>query len=134
MKDPLEKAITDVGRSQISEDEWNIVLVQLRDILSCRIKQQGNGVYVSPHELSGALTESFNEIIDGLHMTTHMPTIYKRLIDLAVTSLWGAASIYTMPNSKGVCNHLFLSDEPMNFVGARRCKFCGILTDVSEEA
>lgn len=133
MTDPLEKAVTAMGRQQIDQEEWNTVIKGMTDLLNCRIKQKGSGVFVSPHELSGVITEEYNEVLDQIHMAQHMPSLYKELLDLAVACIWGAVSIRNMPDGSGICRCIYKSAEPKYFVGARKCQFCGMLIDVSDE-
>lgn len=65
--------------------------------MGIRIKEKGQGAFSGPHEIYGVLAEEVNELLDAIH-ENDKEQVVNELYDVAVTALFGIASIYEVEN------------------------------------
>ena len=68
------------------------VIDEVRNNLSNRLNQHGDGACVSPMETLGIVTEEYFEVVEAVKSNNN-DEVYKELSDLAVSCLLGMASI-----------------------------------------
>ncbi len=81
-----------MGRKQITQTEEMNAIDCILLKLDEQLRKKGRGTFVSIHEISGVLDEEVREFKDEIH-TNKYDDIVKELEDIAVTCLWGIASI-----------------------------------------
>lgn len=79
-------------RPTLSYREVDHGIETLRLALTHRLAEKGYGVFVSRHEILGAATEEFLELVQAVQGGTEIDLV-EELIDLAVACVFGAACI-----------------------------------------
>lgn len=79
-------------RPKISCDDLSTAQYDIGVKLHKRMKEKGNGAWLSRHEILGILTEEKKEVIDAVHGGT-LDELRKELIDVAVGCIFGIACI-----------------------------------------
>jgi hypothetical protein len=79
-------------RKEITEHEEMLAIDSILLKLDEQLRKKGRGTFASIHEISGVLDEEVREFKDEIHSNNHAD-IVKELEDIAVTCLWGIASI-----------------------------------------
>ena len=83
---------TSALRPQITADDLNAAILDVQRKLRDRVNEKGTGAFVSRHEILGALTEEYNELIDAVHRGS-IGDVERELADLAVGALFGIACV-----------------------------------------
>ena len=79
-------------RLEITLDELNETKIEFVNFLFKKLKEKGNHTFSSRHEILGAITEEYHELIE--EVTKHSNhQIKHELFDLAVCALFGACCI-----------------------------------------
>lgn len=81
-----------IVRTPISEQDWEQVLADLETKFRFRRKQKGDEAWVSSHEISGFITEEYNEMLKEVQ-DHNKSKLIEELKDIAVACIWGIASI-----------------------------------------
>ena len=71
-------------REDISEDSCNKVIESIRKKIIDNMKEKGSGSFVSRHEISGAITEEYHELIEAVHSGS-LKDIDEELQELKIT-------------------------------------------------
>lgn len=97
-----------VNRKPVNKDVIDNVFVLINTKLEMRLKQKGDGILLSSHELLGIITEEYNELIDAIHIKNivgMMPEemykykkgeVFEELADIAVACVFGMACLNDM--------------------------------------
>ncbi len=81
----MRKLVTNGGSTESA-------LKAVRDALEMRLEEKGYHTYSSSHEISGIMTEEYDEMKEAIHRNDN-GQLRKELIDIAVASIWGIVSI-----------------------------------------
>ena len=79
-------------RHQITDTDIEKCVVELIDAIDFRLNQKGHGIFVSQHEIRGAIDEEFDEYHEAVHLNDHHEQ-KKELMDIAVAAMVGIISI-----------------------------------------
>ena len=86
-----------MDRVQISRMQLNRALDSFESKLNNTLKKKGWGSFASRHEISGMLTEEYNEAIAEVHSGNN-DKLEQELLDIAVGAVFAVACI----QSKGI--------------------------------
>jgi hypothetical protein len=81
-------------RYQATSEDIEKVFTTIRNKLTERLAEKGQGIYVSSHELLGILDEEFGELREAVQMN-HLGAIDKETLDIAIGAIWAMVSINT---------------------------------------
>jgi len=81
-----------VKRPKLSREEIGKTLANFELFLNQKIEEKGDGIFVSTHEIRGALEEEVNEHLDAVH-NDNVEEQMNELFDIAVCAIWGVASL-----------------------------------------
>jgi hypothetical protein len=81
-----------IKRHQIKKAEVNELLKKFKSFLDEKIEEQGNGIFISGSEISGAIDEEVREFKDAKH-DRDVGSMEHELLDIAVAALWGHVSL-----------------------------------------
>lgn len=85
-----EKVWADIKRpTGLGKD---IVIRELIKKLLYRLKENGNGIYASSHEILGSLSEEVHEFEHAVHDNDNRQ-MQRELLDIAVACVWGIVSL-----------------------------------------
>ena len=79
-------------RSQIKDEQLAEIVVSVSAAILTKIERKGRGVWVSPHEILGIITEEVKEFTDAVHHNNEEEQLAE-LLDIAVSAIFGIASI-----------------------------------------
>ena len=79
-------------RPQAETEVFEAAVEDVRSHMHYLLKQYGNGLCVSSHEISGLLHEEMEEFSSEVH-GNNLDGIREELIDVAITAIWGLASM-----------------------------------------
>jgi NTP pyrophosphatase (non-canonical NTP hydrolase) len=79
-----------IKRKQIEQKYNNRAIEIIKAKLKNRLKQKGNGSFISRHEAFGVIAEEFDELLDELRSNNYSK-FKKELIDIAVASIFTLA-------------------------------------------
>jgi len=82
------------GRTQVTGRQVNDAFKIMHSKLNYRLKQKGNGIYVSSHETLGILEEEFLELKEAVKNNNFIE-IEDELLDVAVGAIFGFISSQT---------------------------------------
>lgn len=83
-------------RPEITQEEIDFGLDVLKLALSKRLEEKGLGIFVSPHEILGVITEEYKELIDAVHKNDN---VKGELLDIAVAAIFGYMSANKLENT-----------------------------------
>jgi NTP pyrophosphatase (non-canonical NTP hydrolase) len=78
-------------REKITTESIDIALNEIVGALQKALKKKGDGTFASSHEILGALTEEYIEVIDAVK--NNGSGLKAELLDVAVVCLFGIACI-----------------------------------------
>ena len=78
-------------RPQVSQELINQVVYTLIQELESTIEKKGKGIFISPHEAFGAITEEYDELKDELR-SNDLQAFTFELRDVAVSCIWALVS------------------------------------------
>jgi len=81
-----------MDRPEITADDVNAAITHLQRVMAKALNKQGTGGFISRHEILGALTEEFKEVVDAVHCKS-LDKVAVELFDVAVVCVFGAACI-----------------------------------------
>ena len=96
-------------RVEAALGDIDLVMALVRRQLNQRLAEKGWGCWVSPHEILGAVTEEYHELIEAVHTARNNQVDLLRweLVDLAVGAIFGVVSIEKVgpcqANREGFC-------------------------------
>jgi hypothetical protein len=77
--------------------DWGIE--SLKCELARRLKQHGDGIFVSEHEVMGVVAEEYHEVLQALH-DNDLNDFINELLDLSVGAMFGAMSLMQLSCEK----------------------------------
>jgi len=82
-------------RKEITEQQIEPTLNQLRHKIHYRLKQYGNHSFASKHEILGLITEEYHELTEAIKTERgdYLPEVRNELLDLAVACIFGVTCI-----------------------------------------
>lgn len=81
-----------IPRPDATDDDIKQIEMDIRVALYERLERHGYGIFISPHEILGILTEEHTELI-GAVQSNDNDHVRKELIDVAVGALFGLVSM-----------------------------------------
>lgn len=81
-------------RTQITDEEIESAMKVIKEALTKKLMQHGNGTFASTHEIYGVVAEEFDELGDALR-SNNEEEFANELIDVAVGAIFGVACIYS---------------------------------------
>jgi hypothetical protein len=81
-----------LNRPKFKSEDIQKCVEDLIDKIDFRLKQKGDGIFVSSHEVLGAVTEEYVEYEREVETNSHERQ-RKELLDIAVAAILGMASI-----------------------------------------
>lgn len=78
-----------VGRPQVDDLEIKMGMELLEAVFKRARKKHGNGVFASPLEALGSMTQEYHEFMDEVH-AKNLAGIRDEALDVAVVGLWTA--------------------------------------------
>ena len=81
-----------IARIPVSESTRDLILREVKDRLERRVKEKGDGAFVSIHELRGALDEEWDELTRAMH-SKDLGRIEAEIMDWIVGGVFGLACI-----------------------------------------
>lgn len=81
-----------MSRKHIPESTRDLALFELKACLEARIREKGDGAFVSIHEMRGVLSEEWQELKEAMH-SKKLPDIEAELMDLAVGAIFAYACL-----------------------------------------
>jgi len=81
-----------MNRKLISKATRDLAVAELQACLEGRIRQKGDGAFVSIHEIHGALSEEWDELKEAMHLKAQ-DDIESELMDLAVGAILAYACL-----------------------------------------
>jgi len=82
-----------INRPNVSRQSRAEALAFVASELKRRIAEKGAGAFASSHEISGIMTEEYQEFLEAVHVGDRLE-IEAELADIAVTAIFGLASIH----------------------------------------
>ena len=79
-------------RAIVTDEEIDHILDNLRGRLEHAMAKKGGLSFASSHEMLGALTEEFHEVIDAVR-ADNGPQVHSELLDVGVVAVFGMASL-----------------------------------------
>ena len=79
-------------RTQITEQQIDAEFEEVKRAMKFRLEQKGYGTFASIHEISGVITEEYDEMKDAVR-ENDPPQVRKELVDIAVGAIFGATCI-----------------------------------------
>jgi NTP pyrophosphatase (non-canonical NTP hydrolase) len=67
-------------------------MLELTREINRRLKEKGDGTFVSSHEVLGVVTEEYHEMLDAVH-DNDLKQMRKELLDIAVPCIIGVISV-----------------------------------------
>lgn len=92
-KKSVEQNLIVGHRNEITNKEIINSLKLIEEKIEMRLLQKHRGSYIGKHETYGILAEEFKELLDALQANDNIE-FYAELIDIAVDSILGMASMY----------------------------------------
>ena len=83
-----------MNRKQITDEEKKTAIEFVKRQLEQQLELKGYGTFSSIHEVLGVMEEERKELVDEVHINNHRG-IVNELADIAVTCIWGIASIHS---------------------------------------
>lgn len=82
-------------RPGIPESQINLAFDTVSSQMKRALQENGNGSWVSRHEILGEMTEEYVELTESVRLkdATKMREFKQELIDIAVTAIFGIACI-----------------------------------------
>ena len=81
-----------IDRRQVSDDEIDNAISELRTHIRQRIEKHGNGALVGRHETMGIVTEEYHELVDALRHDSSPEAFIGELFDVAIACVFGIVS------------------------------------------
>lgn len=82
-----------IERPQTNAQEVVVFLESLEEKIKRRLKQHGNGIAVSPHEVYGIVAEEVHELTMAMHDNNERE-FYEELEDIAIACVFGMVSMH----------------------------------------
>jgi hypothetical protein len=79
-------------RKPIPKNIRDLALMELKACLEARIREKGDGAFVSIHEMRGVLSEEWQEVKEAMHLK-QQGLIEAELMDLAVGAIFAYACL-----------------------------------------
>ncbi len=79
-------------RPEISVENINVTIFELRRQLARRLKEKGAGSFLSTQEILGCVTEEYFELVEAVRSSSR-EAVLSELYDIAVAAVFGAACI-----------------------------------------
>lgn len=80
-------------RTELSDRHFDMAIKLIKDHLNSVRAKRGNGATTSRHEVSGVLTEEYDEFLDTVRNNSSDAEYIHELLDVAVSCAWGIASL-----------------------------------------
>lgn len=81
-------------KPKVSKQTIKQTFALLQEELQKRLEQKGDGIFVTPHETLGVVTEEYFELVEAIRTNDDEETV-KELFDLTVASFFGVISLMT---------------------------------------
>jgi len=81
-----------MGRKKVSSEEVRKTLEEFERFLGEKMDEMGDGIFISPHEIRGALDEEVDEFHEAFH-ENDIEDLTKALFAIAAAAIWGVTSL-----------------------------------------
>lgn len=86
-----------MNRQIVPTETIGQAILELEEALAYRLKEKGDGAFVSIHEILGVVTEEYQELLDAVHAInshhTSLRDVHWELLDIAVACIFAIACI-----------------------------------------
>ena len=93
LKEAFAAAVLHDFRPQISDDAVGKAVKFVTEELYRRLREKGDGAFVSRHEIVGIIGEEFDELKTEVHNNSGSRDVISELADIAVPAIFGIACI-----------------------------------------